>query len=450
MLHDSQRNGMARASRERRSSAGASSAFFTGRTQLPDLEQLAARTIGSALQALVHQDQARFDALVGTLTVGSGGAALRPFARRALHGYLLTSVTRAWELGWQPVDLIRFVDRERKHRHVQLLGMVIATEIVRYPADTVPARWTGQLEDAAITVWWPGEQTFLSAAADIWSSWTEAIAHAIELLSTIGSLPRLEQFGPAPGQGRQARSVAGAAAARIDVDERILSRVRALLAKAESTTFPAEAETFTAGAQALMARHSIDHALLASSAPGGGEKITGRRIGVENPYESAKAVLIDAVARANRCRSVWSQHLGFTTVVGYPADLDAVELLFTSLLVQATGELTRLGRQAGAGGRSRTRTFRQSFLLAFASRIGERLAETTTAQAEQAAAEPGGRNLLPVLASREESVRDAFGEMFPDLVTRPVSRTVDPAGIASGRAAADLASLHPGTAVGPG
>ena len=33
----------------------------------------------------------------------------------------------------------------------------------------------------------------------------------------------------------------------------MLDRVRALLAKAESTTYPAEAETFTAGAQALIA-----------------------------------------------------------------------------------------------------------------------------------------------------------------------------------------------------
>ena len=37
-------------------------------------------------------------------------------------------------------------------------------------------------------------------------------------------------------------------------DEKVLGRVRALLAKAESTTFPEEAEALTAKAQELMAR----------------------------------------------------------------------------------------------------------------------------------------------------------------------------------------------------
>ena len=47
---------------------------------------------------------------------------------------------------------------------------------------------------------------------------------------------------------------------------RMLDRVRALLAKAESTTFPAEAEALTGKAQELIARHSIDEALLAAAA----------------------------------------------------------------------------------------------------------------------------------------------------------------------------------------
>jgi hypothetical protein len=38
--------------------------------------------------------------------------------------------------------------------------------------------------------------------------------------------------------------------------------VRALLAKAESTTYPEEADALTAKAQELMARHSIDRAML--------------------------------------------------------------------------------------------------------------------------------------------------------------------------------------------
>src|SRR5262249_56557754 len=109
-------------------------------------------------------------------------------------------------------------------------------------------------------------------------------------------------------------------------DQRMLDRVRALLAKAESTEFPEEAEAFTAKAQELMARYSIDHALLAADT-GAADQPTGIRVGIDNPYEAAKALLLQEVAEANRCRAVWSKQLGFATVLGYPADTGAVELL---------------------------------------------------------------------------------------------------------------------------
>mgnify|MGYP003491477332 CR=1 FL=1 len=40
-------------------------------------------------------------------------------------------------------------------------------------------------------------------------------------------------------------------------DDKILDKVRALLAKAAGTEYPAEAEAFLAKAEALMARHAI-------------------------------------------------------------------------------------------------------------------------------------------------------------------------------------------------
>jgi hypothetical protein len=227
------------------------------------------------------------------------------------------------------------------------------------------------------------------------------------------------------------------------VDERVLARVRALLAKAESTDFPAEAETFTAGAQALMARHSIDHALLAAAGRAPSDRPTGRRVGIDNPYESPKAILLDAVASANRCRSVWSKNLGYATVVGFPTDLDHVEVLFTSLLVQATTSATRDGSRTDRYGRSRTRAYRQSFLLSYATRIRERLHEATDQQTTAAAAESGGSNLLPVLASRSQAVDDAAEQMFPEQTMHSAGGAWDHEGWASGRAAADLVSLTP-------
>jgi hypothetical protein len=217
----------------------------------------------------------------------------------------------------------------------------------------------------------------------------------------------------------------------------MLTRIRGLLAKAEATGFPEEAEALSAKAQELMARHSIDEALLAArthakDAPG------ACRIGVEPPYETAKAVLLDAVAGANRCRAVWNEALCFSTVVGFEPDLEAVELLYTSLLVQATAAMTKAEAAQRAGGRKRTKTFRQSFLAAYAHRIGDRLAAVAEEQVTTAAE----GELLPVLAARDVAVTDHLDRMFPETVTTRVRGITDEAGWHEGAAAADRAQVR--------
>lgn len=217
-------------------------------------------------------------------------------------------------------------------------------------------------------------------------------------------------------------------------------RIRALLAKAESTEFAEEAEALTAKAQQLMARYSIDEALLAAGTEGGGDGPGACRIGVEEPYADAKAVLLDAVAAANRCRSVWSADFGFSTVVGFDADLDAVELLYTSLLLQATTAMNRAADRRHLRDRSRrTKDFRQSFLVAYAARIRQRLAAASGEAVREAAAEV--RTALPVLAARELAVDDAADRMFPATTSHRLrGRDID--GWQLGAAAADRAELR--------
>jgi hypothetical protein len=186
-----------------------------------------------------------------------------------------------------------------------------------------------------------------------------------------------------------------------------------------------------------MARYAIDQARVAGEVSG--EAPGGRRIGVEDPYAQGKANLLAAIASVNRCRAVWMEGYGFATVVGYPNDVDIVEVLYMSLLVQATRAMTASGAVRDSAGRSRTRSFRQSFLLSFARRIGERL-EAATQVAQTEASDVHGGRLLPVLAGRIAAVDDAFDAMFPDLVSTS-ARISNLAGWAAGRAAADLAHL---------
>jgi hypothetical protein len=182
--------------------------------------------------------------------------------------------------------------------------------------------------------------------------------------------------------------------------------------------------------------------------PGGRRRestaVISRRIAVTDPYRSAKSMLLGAVSRANRCRTVWDQRESIGTVFGVASDLDIVELLFTSLLVQATESMLRAGSVVDRRGTSRTRSFRHSFLIAFAGRIGQRLRDTTNAVVADEDRARGGA-LLPVLVERQKDVEEAMKREFPHLVTRRVSVSSD-SGYAAGRAAADRASLSTGSA----
>ena len=224
-----------------------------------------------------------------------------------------------------------------------------------------------------------------------------------------------------------------------------LQRIRALLAKAEATTFEHEAEAFTAKAQELMARYRIEQALIDSAASESGAEPGSRRIEVPNPYASAKALLLAVIADANGCTAVWSKARGESTVFGFPPELTAVDSLFTSLLVQATAALQRHGSKRDRFGRNRTKRFRHSFLMAFAGRIGERLREVVDETVAQAQAQVGVA-LVPVLGDRAEAARRAADAAFPS-VGRLRTSVSDGEGWYAGRVFADQAELGRGQAV---
>ena len=86
---------------------------------------------------------------------------------------------------------------------------------------------------------------------------------------------------------------------------------------------------------------------------------------------------------------------------------------------------------------ARTRPFRKSFLIAYATRIGERLAH---ANADTIAKTADSERLLPVLASHQLRVDTAFETLFPAVKASRVS-VPDAEGWHAGRAAADRANL---------
>lgn len=407
----------------------------------PSQSQLAEQIIDQAVHARHREETVALDRCRTLLTAGPGGTSGIQVVNRALLAVLLREVEHAWRRGWQPAELVRVARRECGTRHGRLVVDATAAQMRSYATATVDHRWQSQLAALDMRVWWEHDDHYVTV-------WGErqgldragVIALMIEVLHLLATLPPIERVGPMPGTAR-----AAAVAPPADLDQRMLDRVRALLAKAESTDFPEEADAYTAKAQELMARHRIDHALLVATTGERDQPVT-RRVAIDNPYEAPKTLLLQVVAEANSCRAVWMKRFGFTTIVGFPSDLESTELLFTSLLVQATRAMTQAKASTDNDGRNTTRSFRQSFLTAYASRIGERLDAATEGVDREMSASAGSSQLLPVLAARDDAVRGVFEKQFPEL-TQHATAINNRAGWASGRAAADRASLHERQAV---
>ncbi|MFE3189829.1 DUF2786 domain-containing protein [Nocardia sp. NPDC059240] len=342
-------------------------------------------------------------------------------------------VTRAFHHGWLPADIQQAARRRVDEFAVGFMIDTIAGYMAPFDSATVDETWLAQLGDLSAEVWW-------SDSAVHFGQWTakhllttaEALGTVIDALALLMLLPKLELIRSLPGTARTTVVVPH------HIDEKILGRVRGLLAKAESTSFPEEAETLSAKAQELMTKYALDRVLVDADhavpdLPG------ARRIWLDTPYTDAKALLIDVVASANRCRAIFASAWGFMTVIGDDADLDAVELLSTSLLVQATRAMIADGDNAARTDEARTRAFRKAFLIAYATRIGERLAAATAATIAES---PEPQRLLPVLASHQLAVDKAFDTLFPQVRNRGISIR-SAAGWDAGRAAADRAHLQP-------
>ncbi|MGW1374920.1 DUF2786 domain-containing protein [Streptomyces sp. NPDC002446] len=414
----------------------------------PAADELVAEVLGSVRYA--PDGAAAEDALEAGASRLAAAEAGWEAVSEAVVAAAVAAVRQCWAGGWHPADLERIVRRTaRDATPVAVVVDAVAAEDAR-PSGTRAGRgtrWSEQLQSLGAEVWWDSDRGYLDALAG--RRRTSRFETAYDVLAALRILARLPRITPLPQPPRPGtrtgpHTADGAAASRA------LGRIRGLLAKAEATDYAEEAEALSAKAQELMARHSIDEALLDSAdgspgGPAGGPSAV--RIGIEGPYEQAKALLLDAVAAANRCQAVWAGDLGFSTLVGFPPDLEAAELLYTSLLLQATAAMHRAGDDHHARGRARrTRDFRQTFLVGYADRIRDRLTAATAAATAAAASESAASapDLLPVLAARELAVEETTGTLFPDTAPVRLRGVHDAAGWHQGRAAADRARLGEG------
>ena len=226
-----------------------------------------------------------------------------------------------------------------------------------------------------------------------------------------------------------------------------LGRVRKLLARAERAGTPEEAQACTDKAVELMARHGIDVALLSAAEPGLDE-VGATRMEVADPYSAGKARLLGWTASALRCRAVLHQlgsgRVGAVTVFGFASDRERVEVLFTSLLLQAGAQLLR--ERPPHPGES-VAAYRRSWLHGFAVQVHRRLVDAerrAEQQAEERSGAAGGGAGSPgaalVLADRRSRVERAYAEAFP-VLGRSRRSVLSGTGFVAGAAAGERADL---------
>lgn len=219
------------------------------------------------------------------------------------------------------------------------------------------------------------------------------------------------------------------------MSEKILNRVRALLTQAEDKAVtPQEAEAFSRKAEELIAKYSVDIALLEAKTDKG--KPGQRKIKVANPYAKPKVVLLNGITLAHSCKAIWHSSQGYVTVVGYESDLEVVEMLYASLLLQATNASLKAETPVWEN----TRSFRTSFWYGFASRASHRL-EEMKAKAEREAVENSTAGTALVLRDRQADVDQAFREAFPSTRKASGGRVGSGSGFGAGRSAANRADL---------
>jgi hypothetical protein len=232
-------------------------------------------------------------------------------------------------------------------------------------------------------------------------------------------------------------------------NEDLLDRVRKLLAKAEDDgCTPAEAEALTAKAAELMARYGIDRALLGTLHPGS-DKPADRVFDLDNPWAAVKAHLLSGLAAALRCQCVLLNRRdpgSRVHVFGYQSDLDRVDMLFTSLLVQMH---RALAQQVVPGAYGEAKAWRRSYMLGYASAVVSRIraaeeAAVTKATAGEQQGQPGA---ALVLADRALVVKTRLQQAYPR--TRQTWTTYTGSGYRDGHAAGQRADIG-GARVGGG
>lgn len=214
---------------------------------------------------------------------------------------------------------------------------------------------------------------------------------------------------------------------------KMAERIGKLLAKAEGTDNPHEAEAFTAQAEKLMIRYGIEEAT-ARAAGGSGvrpEPIVEIRLRFDGryglPWIEGCYYIVQALGMRGYRRG---EHLFY--IVGYESDAKAAEILLQSLWLQVIPAMWSWwkseGKQQWYYNRYEEMKARKSFVTSFGAAVSMRVEKTRTEVAEEV---PGS---ALALLDREQQV-NAFVDAMSLRKSRRQSTDGNAAGYRAGREA---------------
>lgn len=196
-------------------------------------------------------------------------------------------------------------------------------------------------------------------------------------------------------------------------DDKMLSRIAALLRQAEGTDNVHEAEAFLAAAQRLATATSVDLAVARAHAAtrSPAQSPVQRTITIGQPGTKGLRTYVQLfvlIAAANDVRCDVASNSTLVYAYGFGEDIDAAHALYAGLVVQ----MVRASDAYIASGAHRptpTITARLNFQLAFGARVGQRLAEArdqTRRDAENDRRRPPGTALA--LRNKDVELRDYY------------------------------------------
>ena len=234
--------------------------------------------VDGAMNSLAAKDLAVYDMLIDAILAHHSTQS----NQRAddVSAFVVTRLSGAlrslWRRGWQPIDVVSVIRRLESNDHGEVVAAAVAWESWIDRDQPMHPSWVSQLED--LHLWFPHREAMQHDWIPLVSGVTQLsrrdiVEHAVAALVRLVRLPVLPVLIPPPGLGAASPVGDQRVANRGQhsygsIDPKMLSRVRALLAKAESTEFAEEADAFTEKAQQLMARYSIDVAMVAAASAG--------------------------------------------------------------------------------------------------------------------------------------------------------------------------------------